>query len=107
MKIILSTTPNLQEAEKIAKSLVEKHLAACVNIVPQIVSCYEWEGEIQNDNEALMIIKTSKEKAEKVEKEILNLHSYTLPEIIFLEPTGGYQDYKNWVLKQVTSCCDM
>lgn len=107
MQIILSTTSNLQEAQKIAKSLVEKHLAACVNIVPQIISCYEWEGEIQNDNEALMIIKTSKAKADEVKAEILKLHSYTLPEIIFLEPTGGHQDYKNWVLKQVDSCCDM
>lgn len=107
MKLILSTVPSLEKAEEIGKILVKKKLAACTNIIPKIISIYEWEGEIQNDNEALMIIKTSKEKAEKVKEEILKLHSYTLPEIIFLDPTGGHKDYKNWVLKQVTSCCDM
>lgn len=107
MKLILSTTSSLEEAEKIGKILVEKKLAACINIIPQITSIYEWEGEIQNDTEALMLIKTSKEKAEIVKEEILSLHSYTLPEIIFLDPTGSHKDYKNWVLKQVDSCCDM
>lgn len=101
MKIILSTTPNIEEAQKIAQSLVEKRLAACVNILPQVISVYEWENKIQNDSEVLMIIKTSKEKAEMAKDEILKLHSYTLPEVIFLEPKGGHTEYKNWVINQV------
>lgn len=101
MKIILSTTPNIEEAQKIAQILVEKKLAACINILPQVISVYEWENKIQNDSEALMIIKTSKEKAEIAKNEILKLHSYTLPEVIFLEPTEGHAEYKNWVINQV------
>ena len=101
MKIILSTTSNAEEAQKIAQTLVEKKLAACVNIVPKIISVYEWENEIQNDPEALMIIKTTKDKAEQAKEEILKLHSYTLPEIVFLDPTGAHQEYQNWVLNQL------
>lgn len=101
MKIILSTTPNREEAQKIARHLVENKLAACVNIVPQVLSVYEWEGEIQNDEEALMIVKTSSKKAEQAKEAILELHSYSLPEIVFLTPTGGSEDYQNWLLKQV------
>jgi len=101
MKVILSTTSTLEEAQKIGKILIEKKLAACINIVPKIISIYEWEGEIQNEAEALIIVKTSKEKAEETKNAILKIHSYTMPEIIFLEPTGGSEDYKNWVLNQV------
>ena len=62
MKIILSTTPNIEEAQNIAQVLIEKKLAACINIIPKIISIYEWENSIQNDTEAMMIIKTSQDK---------------------------------------------
>jgi len=101
MKIILSTTPNIEEAKNIAKILIEKKLAACINIIPKIISIYEWENSIQNDAEAMMIIKTSDEMAEKAKNTILELHSYTLPEVIFLDVNDGNQDYINWVLNQV------
>lgn len=100
MEVILSTTQNLEEAKTIADFIVKNHLAACVNIIPTVLSVYEWENEIKNDNEALMIIKTSKEQIESVIKKIKELHSYSVPEIICLDVTDGNQDYINWVLKQ-------
>jgi periplasmic divalent cation tolerance protein len=98
MKIILSTTKNIEEAKNIAKILIEKKMAACVNIIPKVISIYEWENTLQNDEEAIMIIKTSDEMAKIVQKTILELHSYTLPEIIFIDIKDGHQDYINWVL---------
>lgn len=101
MKIILSTTPNIGEAKTIADVLVTKKLAACVNIIPQVISVYEWENAVQNDTETLMVIKTSDEMADRVKEEILKLHSYTLPEIVYLDSTGGHSEYEKWVLNQV------
>lgn len=101
MKIILSTTQNIDEAKAIAKTLIENKMAACINIVPKIISIYEWENSIQNDKEALMIIKTSDDMAEIAKNTILELHSYTLPEVIFLDVTDGNKDYIDWVLNQV------
>jgi periplasmic divalent cation tolerance protein len=101
MKVILSTTSNIDEAKKIANFLIENHLAACINIVPMVISVYEWDNSIQNDNEALMIIKTSDEKAEIVTEKILELHSYSLPEVIALDVEGGNSQYIDWVVNQV------
>lgn len=101
MKVILSTTPNIDEAKNIAKTLIEQKLAACINIVPKVISIYEWENVIHDDEEALMIIKTSDEMAETTKKNILELHSYTLPEIIFLDVKDGHKNYIDWVINQV------
>ncbi|MEI8377894.1 MAG: divalent-cation tolerance protein CutA [bacterium] len=101
MKIILSTTPNIDKAKTIAKALVETKLAACINIVPKVISIYEWENAIQNDEEAMMIIKTSDEMAEKAKNKILELHAYTLPEVIFIDINDGNKDYIDWVSNQV------
>lgn len=101
MKIILSTTANIDEAKTIANALIAKKLAACVNIIPQVISVYEWKNSIQNDTEALMIIKTSDEMADLAKEEILKLHSYTLPEIVYLDSTGGHFEYEKWISGQV------
>lgn len=101
MRIILSTTANQEEAQKIANILIKEHIAACVNIVPMVISVYEWENSIQNDNEALMIIKTSEEKVQIATKKILELHSYSLPEVIAIDAKEGNSEYINWVINQV------
>jgi periplasmic divalent cation tolerance protein len=103
MKIILSTTSSVDEAKNIAKTLIEKKLAACINIVPKVISIYEWENSIQDNTEAMMIIKTSDDMAESAKNAILELHSYTMPEVIFVDVNDGNQDYINWVSNQVKS----
>ena len=99
---VLSTASNIDEAKKIANELVKNHLAACVNIVKNIVSIYEWKGEFCEDEEILMIIKSKKSKFEDIEKKIKELHSYEVPEVILLDIKDGNQDYFSWIDSIVT-----
>lgn len=94
---IFSTASNIDEAKKIARELVKEKLAACVNIVDKIESIYEWKGEVQEDSEVLMIIKSKEEKFKTIEKKIKELHSYEVPEILSITITNGSSDYLNWI----------
>jgi len=94
---IFSTASNKEEAKKIANVLVKEKLAACVNIVDKIESVYEWQGEIQEESEVLMIIKTKSELFESLKKKIKELHSYEVPEIIALDIKDGSDDYLKWI----------
>lgn len=99
--IILSTAGEI-EAKGIAQALVLQHLAACVNIVP-VESVYRWQGELCEDREHLLIIKTVKRNVDVVMQEIRNLHSYELPEMIVLPVTGGYLPYLQWLAEETRS----
>ncbi len=100
--IVFITTPNEDEAVKIAKSLVEVKLAACVNIIKNIRSIYRWQGKIEDDTEVLLIAKTQKRLFSVLSEKVKELHSYTVPEIIALPIIEGSEDYLKW-LKEVTS----
>lgn len=93
----ISTASSGEEAGKIARKLVESRLAACVNIIPGIRSVYEWEGEIREEGEALILIKTVSENQVKIVQKIKKEHSYEVPEIIFLEVKEGEERYLRWV----------
>ena len=93
--VVYSTAPP-EEADALARTLVEERLAACVNIAP-VRSCYIWEGKLNLDPEALLIIKTSRECFEMLRKRIAELHSYAVPEIIALPITEGHQPYLDWL----------
>lgn len=93
--VVFCTAPQ-DEADAMAKTLVEEHLAACVNILP-VRSCYLWEGKLNRDDEALLIIKAKKSRFELLEDRILTLHSYAVPEIIALPIVAGYQPYLDWL----------
>ncbi len=95
--VVLITAPDPEEASDIAKKLVEEKLAACVNIVPGIRSVYIWKGEICDEAEVLLIVKTVSEKAEALIDTVSRVHSYDVPEIICLPITGGGEDYLNWI----------
>lgn len=100
--VILITTPHEDEALKIARSLVEARLAACVNIIKDIRSIYSWQGKIEDDSEVLLIVKTRKELFESLSEKVKELHSYSVPEIIALPIISGSEDYLKWI-NEVTS----
>jgi periplasmic divalent cation tolerance protein len=94
---ILTTAGSQEEAGKIAHALVERRLAACVNIVPQIGSVYRWQGKVETAQEWLLLIKTQAELYERVRDALKELHSYDLPECVMLEVTAGSHEYLDWV----------
>ena len=100
--IIYTTTSNIDESKKIAYHLVESKLAACVNIVPKVISVYSWQDKINEDEEYLLVIKTQKNRFEDVKKAILELHSYELPEIVMLPIKKGHKEYLSWIKKEST-----
>lgn len=95
--VVFCTTPDAQVAEDIARTIVEEGFAGCVNIVPSVRSFYTWEGRLQEDLEALMIIKTKKKLFQSLERRIKDLHPYSVPEIISLEISEGSKDYLDWL----------
>jgi periplasmic divalent cation tolerance protein len=98
-RIILTTAGSQEEARKIAHALVERRLAACVNIVPRIESVYRWQGKVDVAVEWLLLIKTQAELFEHVRDAVKELHSYDLPECVMLEVTAGSQEYLDWITK--------
>jgi len=96
-RIVLTAAGSEDEAKKIARHLVEKQLAACVNIVPRIASVYRWQGKVEEAVEWLLIIKTTAAEWKKVRGAIEDVHSYELPECICLEIEEGSPAYLQWI----------
>lgn len=99
--IILTTCGSQDEADKIARSLVEKRLAACVNVIPQIESIYRWEGRVETAQEWLLLIKTTADNFARVQDAIRGLHSYELPECIVIPIRDGSAAYLRWIEENV------
>jgi len=95
--IILTTTGSEDEARKSAEALVERRLAACVNIVSQVHSVYRWRGEVEQADEYLLLVKTVREREEQVRATIRELHSYEIPECIAIQIEGGSAEYLKWI----------
>lgn len=95
--VIYCTVPNKKEGKEIARKLIEKKLAACVNILDKIESVFSWDGEMSEENEAMMIIKTKKELFEKVNGVIQGLHSYNVPEVIAIPIIDADETYLKWI----------
>lgn len=92
-----TTTDSQAEAERLAASLIEARLAACVQVTGPITSYYRWEGQVNHDPEWLLVIKTAADRAEAVAEHLRQHHSYDVPEIIAVPIVGGNPDYLNWV----------
>jgi len=97
MLVILTTTPNTEEAGSLAQKIVESKLAACVQILPQMKSVYFWDGKIQTDTEHLLLIKTLDEKFDELEEFIKANHSYEVPEMFALSAEKVSASYLNWM----------
>ena len=98
--VVLVTTQDITEAEKIAGELVKDGLAACVNIINKVRSVYRWQGEICRETEALCIIKTVKGNFEALKDKVKSIHSYTVPEVIGLPIEIGSDKYLKWLVKE-------
>lgn len=94
--IVLCTCP-LEQAASLAQSLVGERLAACVNTVDKVASTYRWQGEVQSDDEALLIIKTTEHAYARLHDRLLDLHPYDVPEIIRVAIHGGHGPYLDWL----------
>jgi|SRR5271169_176611 len=101
-RIVLITAGSDEEARNIAHALVERRLAACVNIVPQIASIYRWQSKIEEAQEWLLIVKTTAAAFGQVREAIVELHSYDVPECICLTIEDGSPNYLEWIAESVS-----
>lgn len=99
--VVFVTVGNEVDAGRIARTILEERLAACVNILPGIHSIYHWEGTIEGDSEALLIIKTSRELLEDLKTKIREIHPYEVPELIALGVEDGLDSYIDWALGEL------
>jgi periplasmic divalent cation tolerance protein len=95
--VVLMTAADVAEATRIAELLVNKKLAACVQILPEIQSIYVWQGEVQRDREVLVLAKSTRSNFTNLEREVRANHSYETPEIIALAVTAGSEPYLRWL----------
>jgi periplasmic divalent cation tolerance protein len=102
-RIVLTTAGSAEEANKIARSLVERRAAACVNIVPQITSIYRWKENVEEAREWLLIVKTTAASFSAVRDTIAELHSYEVPECVCLTMEDGSPSYLDWIAKSVST----
>ena len=101
--VILVTAGSDEEARRIAAALVERRLVACVTLVGPIRSIYRWDGEIRDDPEVLLIVKTIRERFAAVEQAVRELHSYDVPEVIAVAVEQGSLPYLNWIAGSLTT----
>jgi periplasmic divalent cation tolerance protein len=95
--VVLCTCANAEEAERLARSLVEARLAACVNVIPQVRSYYRWKGAMESSEEYLLAIKSSRPLFDALGAHIAKMHSYEIPEILALPVVAGSDDYLSWL----------
>ena len=95
--VAMVTVGNLEEAHSLARAIVGGHLAACVNIIPEVRSIYRWQGQVEEDVEAKLIIKTTARCAAALVEEVRRLHSYDVCEVTIIPIIDGNEPYLEWV----------
>ena len=101
--VVFLTAANGEEATRLAEMLVGAHLAACVQVLPEIESVYRWQGKIERQSEVLLIAKTTRGKFDDLEREVRALHSYDTPEIVAVPIVIGSAPYLEWLSKAASS----
>ena len=99
--VALTTAPSTDVAERIGRCVVEEGLAACANVVSGVTSIFRWKGETQQESEVLVILKTTAAEVPALERRIVELHPYDVPELIALPVEVGYAPYLEWVRGEV------
>ncbi len=101
--LVYATFPSSDEAERIGGRLVDDGLAACVNILPGMVSIYVWQGQRQRDSECAMIIKSRAALADRIVETVRSLHPYDNPALVVLDITAGSPPFLDWIMKQTAA----
>jgi periplasmic divalent cation tolerance protein len=101
-KLCMTTTDSQATAQALAKNLLKQKLVACVNIINQMNSMYHWQGKIVEEQEFLLLMKTSSQKIVELQDTLIKLHPYDVPEFIVLDITDGSSDYLNWIGSALT-----
>jgi len=97
----LITVPDLESARRIAQTLVEERLAACVNLVPGVRSVYRWQGAVEEAEEVLLVVKTTQERFPALRERVGSLHPYQVPEVVSLPVQDALAAYRAWVQESV------
>ena len=103
VRIVLTTIGSEADGISIAKTLVDEGLAACVNVLPQMISIYRWKGSVEQDKEHQIVIKTTADRLATLEARLRQIHPYELPEFLVVDLAGGDSAYLAWVKESVTS----
>jgi periplasmic divalent cation tolerance protein len=98
--VVLATVPDAEVGRRLARTLLDEGLIACANVVPAVVSLYRWEGEVQEEGETLLLLKSRMELVPRLLERIPELHPYELPEVLALPVAGGLPAYCRWVLDE-------
>jgi periplasmic divalent cation tolerance protein len=101
VRTALVSAPDTETAESIGRALVDEGLAACVSVIPGMISVYRWEGEVRRDDETLMIAKTTEARAGALRERVVQLHPYDVPEVLVLDVVAGHEAYLRWVREAV------
>ena len=100
-RLYISTAPTREEANTLASEMVGRRLAACVNILGPVASVYRWQGEVENSEEFLLMIKSTEECGAGIQQTLVELHSYKVPELICLPIESGLESYMSWIAANV------
>jgi periplasmic divalent cation tolerance protein len=98
--VVLTTVADNEQAESLARQMVEERLAACVNLHPAMVSFYRWKGQVERDAERQLVIKTTRDRVPALEARLRALHAYELPEFLVMSVEHGSAAYAGWVVEQ-------
>ena len=99
-RVVLISTPGAEAGRQLARALVEERLAACGSVVPAVTSVYRWQGAVEEEEEALLVLKTAADRVEALTRRTRELHPYEVPEILALPVSGGNPGYLEWVIEE-------